>query len=70
MLTLDLIPSGDADSFKKQLDAFKINDGDEVHIFPIAPYNEDAIYVQGHVQRPWAIFLQTRDEPVGPDWVV
>jgi protein involved in polysaccharide export with SLBB domain len=52
MLTLDLIPSGDADSFKKQLDAFKINDGDEVHIFPIAPYNEDAIYVQGHVQRP------------------
>src|SRR5713226_7045461 len=52
MLTLDLTPSGDADSIKKQLDAFKINDGDEVHIFPIAPYNEDAIYIQGHVQRP------------------
>jgi protein involved in polysaccharide export with SLBB domain len=52
MLTLDLAPSGDADSIKKQLDAFKINDGDEVHIFPIAPYNEDAIYIQGHVQRP------------------
>jgi protein involved in polysaccharide export with SLBB domain len=52
MLTLDLSPSGDADSFKKQLEAFKINDGDEVHIFPIAPYNEDAIYIQGHVLRP------------------
>src|SRR6266446_853682 len=52
MLTLDLLPAGDADSIKKQLDAFKINDGDEVHIFPIAPYNEDAIYIQGHVQRP------------------
>ncbi|HKV63626.1 MAG TPA: SLBB domain-containing protein [Candidatus Acidoferrum sp.] len=52
MLTLDLLPTGDADSTKKQLDAFKINDGDEVHIFPIAPYNEDAIYIQGHVQRP------------------
>src|SRR5216684_397713 len=52
MLTLDLSPTGDADSIKKQLDAFKINDGDEVHIFPIAPYNEDAIYIQGHVQRP------------------
>jgi protein involved in polysaccharide export with SLBB domain len=52
MLTLDLLSTGDADSIKKQLDAFKINDGDEVHIFPIAPYNEDAIYVQGHVQRP------------------
>src|SRR6266700_412998 len=52
MLTLDLSPAGDADSVKKQLEAFKINDGDEIHIFPIAPYNEDAIYIQGHVQRP------------------
>jgi protein involved in polysaccharide export with SLBB domain len=52
MLALDLSPAGDADSAKKQLEAFKINDGDEVHIFPIAPYNEDAIYLQGHVLRP------------------
>ena len=47
MLTLDLAATGDADSIKKQMDAFKINDGDEVHIFPIAPYNEDAIYKIG-----------------------
>ena len=52
MLTLNLSPAGDADSAKGQLNAFKINDGDEVHIFPIAPYNEDAIYLQGHVLRP------------------
>jgi protein involved in polysaccharide export with SLBB domain len=52
MLTLNLSPTGDPDSVKAQLDAFKINDGDEVHIFPIAPYNEDAIYLQGHVLRP------------------
>ena len=53
MLTLDLSPAaGDADSAKKQLEAFKISDGDEVHIFPIAPYNEEAIYIQGHVLRP------------------
>jgi protein involved in polysaccharide export with SLBB domain len=52
MLALDLSPAGDADSAKKQLEAFKISDGDEVHIFPIAPYNEDAIYLQGHVLRP------------------
>jgi polysaccharide export outer membrane protein len=52
MLALDLSPTGDADSAKKQLEGFKINDGDEVHIFPIAPYNEDAIYLQGHVLRP------------------
>jgi len=52
MLALDLSPTGEADSAKKQLEAFKINDRDEVHIFPIAPYNEDAIYIQGHVLRP------------------
>ena len=52
MLSLDLSPGGDADSAKKQLDAFKINDGDQVHIFPIAPYNEDSIYIQGHILRP------------------
>ena len=52
MLALDLSPSGDSDAVKTQLDSFGIHDGDEVHIFPIAPYNEDAIYVQGHVLRP------------------
>ncbi|MGC1619884.1 MAG: SLBB domain-containing protein [Candidatus Acidiferrum sp.] len=52
MLALDLSPIEDADSAKKKLEAFKINDGDEIHIFPIAPYNEDAIYLQGHVLRP------------------
>jgi polysaccharide biosynthesis/export protein len=52
MLALNLSPNGDSDDVKKQLDSFAIHDGDEVHIFPIAPYNEDAIYVQGHVLRP------------------
>src|SRR5579859_1193029 len=52
MLALDLSPSDDADSAKKKLDGFKVNDGDEIHIFPIAPYNEDAVYLQGHVFRP------------------
>jgi protein involved in polysaccharide export with SLBB domain len=52
MLDLDLSPTEDADSVKKKLDSFKVNDGDEIHIFPIAPYNEDAIYLQGHVLRP------------------
>jgi protein involved in polysaccharide export with SLBB domain len=52
MLALDLSPTEDPDSAKKKLDAFKVNDGDAIHIFPIAPYNEDAIYLQGHVLRP------------------
>jgi protein involved in polysaccharide export with SLBB domain len=52
MLALDLSPTGGAESTNKQLESFRVNDGDEIHIFPIAPYNEDAIYLQGHVLRP------------------
>src|SRR5579864_618904 len=51
MLTLDLTDT-DSKEVDKQLQAFQIQDGDQVHIFPIAAYNEDAIYLQGHVLRP------------------
>jgi len=51
MLTLDLSPAG-GETNEQQLDAFKVSDGDAVHIFPIAPYNESAIYLEGHVLRP------------------
>lgn len=51
MLTLDLT-SDDSQEVERQLQAFQIRDGDQVHIFPIASYNEDAIYLQGHVLRP------------------
>ena len=49
MLSLDLSPDNSAPA---QLASFKIQDGDEIHIFPIAQYNQDTIYLQGHVQRP------------------
>jgi protein involved in polysaccharide export with SLBB domain len=52
MLSLDLGTSGDRDAIAKQLSAFKVQEGDQIHIFPIAPYNPDAIYLQGHVLRP------------------
>jgi len=53
MLQLDLsASSNDADGVAAQLAAFKVQDGDQIHIFPIAPYNENAIYLQGHVLRP------------------
>jgi polysaccharide export outer membrane protein len=52
MLTLDLGSNADSDEINKQLQAFRVRDGDQVHIFPIAAYNEDAIYLQGHVMRP------------------
>jgi polysaccharide biosynthesis/export protein len=49
MLSLDLSTDNSSDT---QLASFKIQDGDEIHIFPIAPYNQDTIYLQGHVLRP------------------
>jgi protein involved in polysaccharide export with SLBB domain len=49
MLSLDLSPDNGGVS---QLTAFKVRDGDEIHIFPIAPYNQDTIYLQGHVLNP------------------
>jgi len=49
MLSLDLSADNSAPS---QLASFRIQDGDEIHIFPIAPYNQDTIYLQGHVLRP------------------
>ena len=52
MLTLDLASTTDPAELNKQMQAFKVRDGDQVHIFPIASYNEDAIYLEGHVLRP------------------
>lgn len=49
MLSLDLSADNSAPG---QLASFRIQDGDEIHIFPIAPYNQDTIYLQGHVLRP------------------
>ncbi len=36
----------------QQLSSFKVQDGDQIQIFPIASYNEQAIYLQGHALRP------------------
>jgi protein involved in polysaccharide export with SLBB domain len=52
MLSLD-IPASDTDAdATKQLDAFQVQDGDRIRVFPIAPYNQDAVYLEGHVLRP------------------
>jgi polysaccharide export outer membrane protein len=52
MLSLDIPEGQDAESVRKQLEAFAIHDNDDVRIFPIAPYNQDAVYLEGHVLRP------------------
>jgi len=52
MLSFDL-PEVDSDSaVTKKLEAFEIHDGDRIRVFPIAPYNQDAVYLEGHVSRP------------------
>lgn len=52
MLSLN-IPEGDGSAaITQKLEAFNVQDGDRIRVFPIAPYNEDAIYLQGHVLRP------------------
>lgn len=49
MLSLDLSPDEKASS---EITSFRVQDGDVIHIFPIAPYNQSTIYLQGHVFRP------------------
>jgi polysaccharide export outer membrane protein len=52
MFSLDLSAKENAGNAEAQLRNFQIQDGDRIHIFPIAPYNEQAIYLEGHVLRP------------------
>ena len=52
MLSLDVPQDDSAEAATKQLEAFQIQDGDRIRIFPIAPYSQDAVYLEGHVLRP------------------
>jgi polysaccharide export outer membrane protein len=52
MLSLDIPESADASSITKKLESFEVQDGDRIRVFPIAPYNQNAIYLDGHVIRP------------------
>jgi protein involved in polysaccharide export with SLBB domain len=52
MLSVNLDDTSDPQAVRRQLATFGVRDGDEVHIFPIAPYNTASVYLQGHVLRP------------------
>jgi protein involved in polysaccharide export with SLBB domain len=49
MMSLDLSPDGTP---TPEIASFRVQDGDIIHIFPIAPYSQSTIYLQGHVLRP------------------
>ena len=50
MLNLQL--PGDADAVKKEIAGFQVQGGDDVVISQILPYNQQAVYLEGHVYRP------------------
>ena len=52
MLNLDIPQDQLPDQVTKSLEGFQIQDGDKIRIFPIAPYTQDAVYLEGHVIRP------------------
>jgi protein involved in polysaccharide export with SLBB domain len=52
MLSLDIPETDDDAGVTRKLDSFEIQDGDRIRIYPIAPYNQDAVYLEGHVLRP------------------
>jgi polysaccharide biosynthesis/export protein len=52
MLSVEISDASDSEAVRAQMSGFAVQDGDEIHIFPIAPYNSASIYLQGHVLRP------------------
>lgn len=52
MLNLDVPQDHPAADVSQQLDSFQVQDADKIRIFPIAPYTQDAVYLEGHVIRP------------------
>ncbi len=52
MLSLEIGETSDKEALRSKFENFRVQDGDEIHIFPIAPYNTGAVYLEGHVLRP------------------
>jgi protein involved in polysaccharide export with SLBB domain len=52
MVSVDIPEMDNASEVTKKLESFEIHDGDRIRIFPIAPYNLDTVFVEGHVVRP------------------
>jgi polysaccharide export outer membrane protein len=52
MLSLDIGDTDEASLITQKLESFQVSDGDRIRIYPIAPVNQDAVYLEGHVLRP------------------
>jgi protein involved in polysaccharide export with SLBB domain len=52
MLSVEIGETSDPEAVRAQLRGLAVQDGDEIHIFPIASYNSASIFLVGHVLRP------------------
>ena len=52
MLSLDIPDQASSSDVAQKLSSFEIHDGDRIRLFPIAPYNQNAVYLEGHALRP------------------
>jgi polysaccharide biosynthesis/export protein len=52
MLSVDIPETGGETEITQKLETFAVQDGDRIRIFPIAQYNQDVVYLDGHVLRP------------------
>ncbi len=52
MLSVQLPEGGTPDTSDNKLAGFHVQDGDQVLVSPILPYNEKTVYLEGHVFRP------------------
>jgi protein involved in polysaccharide export with SLBB domain len=52
MMSVEIPDGSDSSEAAQRLSSFEVHDGDRVRLFPIAPYNQNAVYVEGHVIRP------------------
>jgi len=47
------VPKGESEAaISEKLETFTIQDGDKIRVFPIVPYSQNAVYLEGHVLSP------------------
>ena len=51
-VSFDVSHGESAAALSEKLDSFSIHDGDKIRIFPIVPYSQNAVYLEGHVLSP------------------
>jgi protein involved in polysaccharide export with SLBB domain len=51
-VTLKIADAESSQTDRDAIAAFQVKDGDRIHVAPILPYSQRAIYLEGHVVRP------------------